>query len=191
MSMTLAPDSEALPTFWALFVLVVLVLTAAASDVRSHKIPNRLIGLGLVMAAVAGCIQDGGTGLLVAGAGFVVGLAVWLPMYLLRTLGAGDVKLMAMVGAFLGPMAVLSATLLTFLAGGVLALAYAVSKGSLGRLLSNVRGMLYGAVAEMVLTHTTTVLAPATSIGRLPYAVAIAAGTLGQIVLQLTGRSLL
>jgi len=147
--------------------------------------------LGVGVAVLAAGARGGGSGLLLAGSGLLVGLAVWMPMYLMRTLGAGDVKLMAMVGAFLGPVAVLSASLLTCLAGGVLALAFALHKGALPRLLGNVRDMLCGAAVEMVLTARTTVHAPVASVGRLPYGVAIAAGTLGQIVLQQSGRSLL
>jgi hypothetical protein len=51
--------------------------------------------------------------------------------------------------------------------------------------------MLYGALIELTLARTTVVRAPAASVGKLPYAVAIAAGTLGHMALQHAGRSLL
>ena len=54
-------------------------------------------------------------------AGLALGLLLLLPLYLLGACGAGDVKLMAMTGAFLGPQDALGAILMTFLAGGLLA----------------------------------------------------------------------
>ncbi len=175
----------------AVIALTLLVLAAAAIDVRSHKIPNCLVGLGIALAAVAQWALGGSAGLLDAGAGLGIGLGLLLPMYLLGALGAGDVKLMAMVGAFLGPVGTLSAVLLILLAGGVLATAVALSKGGFAQMLNNVKAMLSGAFVELTLTRTATVRAPAESVGKLPYAVAIAAGTLGQLVLQQSGRSLL
>ena len=191
MSMTVAPDPAVLLTQWPLIALALLVLAAAATDVRSHKISNRLVGLGLALATLAQWAQGGSAGLLNAGAGLGIGLGLLLPMYLLGVLGAGDVKLMAMVGAFLGPVDTLSAVLLTLLAGGVLATAVALSKGAFAQLLNNVKAMLCGAFVELTLTRTAAVRVPAESVGKLPYAVAIAAGTLGQLVLQQSGRSLL
>jgi prepilin peptidase CpaA len=58
-------------------------------------------------------------------------------MYAMRALGAGDVKLMAMIGAFVGPGAVAGITLLTLLAGGVLALGVAGFNGRLKVMLFN------------------------------------------------------
>ena len=54
--------------------------------------------------------------------GLAAGLALFMPLYLLRALGAGDVKLLAMVGAWLGAPLLLGAALLTLLAGGAMAL---------------------------------------------------------------------
>jgi prepilin peptidase CpaA len=170
--------------------LGLLVIATAAIDVRSQRIPNRLVWLGLALALATHAARSGIEGLANAGLGFAAGFAILLPMYLMRALGAGDVKLMAMVGAFLGPIGALSAALLTLLAGGVLALVFALQKGELRRLAINVRTMLFGALIDVVLTRTAVVRAPAESIGKLPYAVAIAAGTLAQLALQRAGRSL-
>ena len=124
-----------LTSLLCLALLAGLLGAALWHDLRTRRIPNRLVLWGTVggvllnsmLPAGAGLFQQpfGGLGLLQSLAGAAAGLALLLPMYLLRALGAGDVKLMAMCGAFLGPLAVLEAVLLTLLAGGVLAIAAA------------------------------------------------------------------
>jgi prepilin peptidase CpaA len=114
-----------------------------------------------------------------------------LPLYILRATGAGDVKLMAMVGAYLGPWGVASAALLSFIAGGALALAVALGRGALGQLLANLRTMLFGTLLSAMTTGKTTITAPAVSVGKLPYGVAIAIGTFAHAVMVQRGIALL
>ncbi|HBI68974.1 MAG TPA: hypothetical protein DDZ22_08115, partial [Massilia sp.] len=73
--------------------------------------------------------------------GLGLGLAFLLPMYALRLIGAGDVKLLAMVGAFVGAGQILSIALIALIAGGVLALLVAAWQGSLRRVLGNAWAM--------------------------------------------------
>src|SRR5512146_2921662 len=97
--------------FLVLTVMASLLLAAVRKDVRHHRIPNSLVfsgaALGILLnvlmpegAGFAAGYIPGGGGLLYAVGGFAIGMAALLPMYLLRAMGAGDVKLMAMVGAF-------------------------------------------------------------------------------------------
>jgi prepilin peptidase CpaA len=108
-----------------------------------------------------------------------------LPMYALRIMGAGDVKLMAMVGAFLGVNATLVALLFCIVTAGIAALAFALRKGVLAQLFGNVgglmRGMLWSAVAS-----GKPQLQPAAmqSVGKLAYGISIAVGTAGYLVAQ-------
>jgi prepilin peptidase CpaA len=101
-----------------------------------------------------------------------------LPMYAIRVMGAGDVKLMAMVGAFLGLNATLYALLFSVVTGGIAALAFSMQKRMVGRMLANtgdvLRGMLWSAVAS-----GSPGLQPGTvqSVGKLPYGISIAVGT--------------
>jgi prepilin peptidase CpaA len=132
-------------------------------------------------AGFAATHLPGGAGFLHAIEGGAIGLAALLPMYLLRAMGAGDVKLMAMVGVFLGPVDVLGAVLATFLAGGALSLGYAWRIGVLRRTLQNIRMVLCaGAVKVAGGSFPTLDDAPETT-AKFPYAVAIAAGTLGYL----------
>jgi prepilin peptidase CpaA len=110
-------------------------------------------------------------------------------MYLLRVMGAGDVKLMAMVGAFLGIEDVLGAVLATFLAGGVLSLAYAWKIGVLRRTLQNIRFILYSNAVRMAGGSVPTLEDAPETAGKFPYAVAIAVGTLGYLVWKLVWKA--
>ena len=61
-----------------------------------------------------------------AALGLFVGLAVFFPLFALGAMGAGDVKLMAAVGAWIGAKPILYVALYGSVAGGVLALVVAV-----------------------------------------------------------------
>jgi prepilin peptidase CpaA len=139
--------------------LLLLLLGAAWSDAQSRRIPNRLVfggallavALHLALPAGAGFMSllPGGLGLLGALEGLLIGLGVFFPLYLLRAMGAGDVKLMAMVGAFLGPAQIWGALLGVALIGGVLAIVVALMEGVLWRMLQNVRSILYGGAMQL------------------------------------------
>jgi prepilin peptidase CpaA len=176
-----------------LVLVVAFVVVAAIFDVRTHRIPNWLMLLGAVTCIAGQMIQPALLGFGIAGAfkGIAVGFALLLPLYLLRATGAGDVKLMAMVGAYLGPWGVASAALLSFIAGGVLALAVALARGALGQLFANVRTMLYGTLLGAMTTGKTTIATPVASVGNLPYGVAIAIGTVAHVVMVQRGIALL
>ena len=133
--------------------------------------------LALLLHAVP-APAGGGVDTLGALAGMALGLGLLLPMYVLRALGAGDVKLMAMVGAFVGPQQVLSATLLTLLAGGVLAALVAASQGVLRQTLLNSYCMLLHSVMRGMGGGNARLDAPPAATGKLPYAIAIAAGNI-------------
>lgn len=178
----------------ALVPLLVLLLMVAVQDIRSHRIPNKLVLIGVVLGLVLnGVLPEGwgfnsaipgGLGWLGALKGLGVGFAVFLPIYLLRAMGAGDVKLMAMVGAFLGPNDVLGAILATFVAGGVMALAVVLWSGRLARMLQNIKLILLGSVVRASAGQLPLMDDLPVSVGKLPYAVAITAGTLAYLVWQ-------
>ena len=111
-----------------------------------------------------------------------IGLLLLLPLYLLRMMGAGDVKLMAMIGAFLGPNDIFGVFLSTLIVGGVLALIVSWRQGVLCKLIDNLTLMFLLALSvnkSKPLRGNLSLVGDAPdSVGKLPYAIAIAAGTM-------------
>jgi prepilin peptidase CpaA len=180
---------------WPVLLLLGCLLGLAVGyDVSARRIPNWLalagliagVGCSLVANHTAENLQPVGIGVGLADSliGALSGLVIMLPLYALRAMGGGDVKLMAAIGAFLGPMQVLGAALLTFAAGGVLSLIVAFCSGSLPRVLGNLR--LIGMVT-MSSRSAGLSLKDVQTTGRLPYAIAIAIGTGLQVWLAARG----
>jgi prepilin peptidase CpaA len=171
-------------------VLVGLLAAAAWSDCKSHRIPNVLVFGGTVFALGLNWLFPPleGLGLLWALKGLLLGLALLLPFYFLRAMGAGDVKLMAMVGAFVGSPSIFYAVLGTFLAGGAMAAAYALRKGALRATLANVMALFQvAALSTACGAKPSLTLDSKDSVGKLPYGVAITVGTIGYLVLKQLG----
>lgn len=174
-------------------LLTAFLFSAVIADLRSRRIPNTLILTGLVLAFIAHFITLGTGSVPLAGrswwsplTGLLTGLALLVPLYHLRATGAGDVKLMGMVGAFIGTPTVLTAALYTLLAGGLLSLVFMLRPGIAVQTLTNVRFLLTdwalrassGQGARLAPLHTTA--------ARLPYAIAIALGTGAALLWPLT-----
>jgi Flp pilus assembly protein protease CpaA len=104
-------------------ILLCLVFQAAASDLAWRRVPNVLVLTGMLLALALHWRLGGGGALLAQGlAGASVGLLLFLPLYAVGGMAAGDVKLLAMAGSFVGPWQALQVALLSAMAGGVLAL---------------------------------------------------------------------
>ena len=159
-------------------LLVVLVLAAALFDFLYRRIPNWLVLSGLIAGVILRTVLGGWRGLGEAAAGFGFAFAVYLIFYALRAMGAGDLKLMAAVGAITGPVNWFSIFILTSIIGGVLAMLLLVVKGGLNRVLKNVFVIL-GELAQGRAPHQAE---PALDVGSnlavtLPHGITIAMGT--------------
>lgn len=114
--------------FVATVIFVAVMGVALASDVRANRIPNALIGVGLVLAfalQAASGWEALGSSLLGAALAFVIAF----PLFALGAIGGGDAKLFMVVGAFMGPTAFFYALLASAITGGVLAVMVAVRRG--------------------------------------------------------------
>jgi prepilin peptidase CpaA len=111
-------------------------------------------------------------------AGAMTGFALLIPLYLVRGTSAGDVKLLLMIGSWVGPEMVLAITLATFVIGGAWSIAFAVLRRRTLQLLLNLQTLFRQGLRPMG-TAGPGVQPQIVSIGSLPYGVAIAAGTLG------------
>lgn len=171
-------------------ILLALLVTASISDYLFYKIPNWLTAGGIVFGLIYNAVFPFSLqhGFLWALGGCAIGFAIMLPCYVLRIMGAGDVKLMAMVGAFLGVSDTLHAILYTFIVGGISALAFSLFNRTLVRMLDNVRNMTQTMmVSAMVGFKPDVRIAPGTSVGKLPYGICISIGTVGYVVAKQLG----
>ena len=146
-------------------------LVATVVDIRVRRIPNALtatmagVGIGFAASGVSGVSLGASV------VGLMLGFALMMPGHALGATGAGDVKLMAAVGAIVGPALVVSAFLFTALAGGVLALVVAVRRQRLAATLAGT-GRLIAAPGE-----AKQEIRAATGSSRFAYGPAIAIGS--------------
>jgi len=172
------------PPVWIVASLVALLVAAAYCDIKRFRIPNLITAPGVLLGLALNTALPDGLGLTSALSGCALGLFGLLPLYLLRIWGAGDVKLIAMVGAFLGTTGMVITLLFSFVAGGLAALLVACNhrKGKL--LFANLRFMVYSMAFNARLRTGAAVEAPAESAGKLAYAVPVLAGTVAYIAYQ-------
>lgn len=111
---------------------------ACVFDLRERRIPNLLTFGGAAAALVYATASQGWGGLLNSVEGWAVGLALFLPMFLLGGMGAGDVKLLACLGAWIGPQEAFWMAIYAMVAGGVMAVAVALAAGYMRQAISNV-----------------------------------------------------
>ena len=152
-----------------------VALTACLTDLRSRRIPNLLTFGGAVAALVFHLITGGLSALGWAAAGWGVGLLLFLPIFALRGIGGGDVKLLAALGAWLGPSLTLWLAFWSAIAGGAFAIIVAMASGYTGKALRNVWGMLSYWRVMGLHPHPAVTLESAAG-PRLPYSLPITAG---------------
>ena len=148
---------------------------ACVTDLRERRVPNALTLGSAVTALVYHSYMSGLTGLGMAAGGWIIGLVLFLPLFALRGIGGGDVKLLAAFGAWLGPSLVIWVALWAAVAGGVFALAISAWHGYTQQAFQNVWGMLSYWRVMGIRPHPGVALEHSTA-PRVPYALPMAAG---------------
>jgi prepilin peptidase CpaA len=151
---------------------VIVLSVATFTDLRSRRIPNWLVLPYLLAGIAVSSWLHGwhGAGQSLEGAGLA--LLIYGFLFWMGGMGAGDVKLCIAIGAWIGPNQLFIALVLTGLAGGAMALVWAVRGGFLKELFQHTGGLLFSAKerGEAVLSNPQR--------RKMPYAPAIAIGTL-------------
>jgi len=157
--------------------LGLVVTLALVFDVKEKRIPNWVALLGLSLGFGLNAIAWGWGGVATAAKGCGLGFGVYLGLYLLRAMGAGDVKLMAAVGSIAGATNWLGIFVCTALVGGVFGLAAVITKGRFVKTFWNIRFIVeelsrgrapYKNMPELDVANPQAL--------RLPHAVAVAGG---------------
>jgi prepilin peptidase CpaA len=136
---------------------VVVLAVATFTDLRSRRIPNWLVAPFLALGLVVSTWLHGWHGLGQSAAGFGLGIVLYGILFWMGGMGAGDVKLAAAIGVWIGPTQLFYALVVTAMAGGIMVLGWALFNGYL-------KDMFKGAGDHLK--------------RKMPYAPAIAVGTL-------------
>jgi prepilin peptidase CpaA len=149
-----------------------VVGVATLTDLRSRRIPNWLVLPFLVAGVAVSALLHGWHGVWLSLAGMALAFGTFGVLFLMGGMGAGDVKLCAAIGAWIGPSQLVIALVITGLAGGVMALGWAVWGGFLKDLFAGTGNLVFG-----WRKHPTPGDPQLQLSRRLPYAPAIAIGT--------------
>jgi prepilin peptidase CpaA len=175
---------------WPVWLVAVTLVVAAVIDGYKLKVPNWLTFPMIVSGWLYGGFAGGWEGLGLSLLGTVVGLGLLLPAYAIGGMGAGDVKLLAGVGSWLGAAYLMDGVKTTFyafcvsaLVGGVLALAMVLFRRS----WSKHKNQFLTIVNEMVTIGKPSELATIaaerkSSMLLLPYGIPIAIGTIAYFI---------
>lgn len=150
-------------------------ILASITDMRSHRIPNALTIGAATVALLFHAMAPGGLGVSAGVAGLIVGLALFFPLFALGAMGAGDVKLMAALGAWMGWQPIVFIALYGAVAGGALALVVAARHRYTRTAATNVRTLLTHWWLVGIKPLPALTLESGTAM-RLPYAFPILAG---------------
>lgn len=161
-------------------LLAAVVIVAGAYDILYRRIPNWLVLPCWIAGFAVNAALAGWAGLTAAALGFVLAMVVYFPLYLLRGMGAGDVKLMAAIGALVGPTAWLIIFIFSGLVGGVVAIFVMLVHRRFGKTLRNLGYILWEMVhlrAPHKCDEELSIDSPRSF--RLPHGAVIALGCLG------------
>jgi prepilin peptidase CpaA len=161
----------------ALWPTLIVVAVATFTDLRSRRIPNWLVFPFLLAGVVVSGALHGWSGIGHSLEGLALGGLLFGVLCWMGGMGMGDVKLCAAIGAWIGPSQLLLALVITGIAGGIMALGWALAGGFLGELFQGTGDLILGFGKRGLRPHPELVLTnPMTR--KMPYAPAIAIGTI-------------
>jgi prepilin peptidase CpaA len=152
---------------------------AVASDLRFHRIPNELTLPALFLALIASPWAGATSGPLEAAMGAALGFALLIGPYALGGMGAGDVKALMVLGAWIGPQATLGTTAWAVIAGGAFGLILLALRGELGAFARRWGRTLVNTLISRRIAYEPPAAGSIASDG-IPFAAAIAVGLAAQ-----------
>jgi prepilin peptidase CpaA len=154
-------------------LILVVVAIAVVTDIRRRRIYNVLTFPAMAVGIVLNTVLNGGAGLLFAVTGLLLGAAIFFIPVAAGGRGAGDLKLLAAVGALGGPVFVFWCAIFTSMIGGVFAIAVLLYKR---RFISVAGGMALDLYTQQPPRMTSNI--------RMPYALPIALGTVAALIFK-------
>lgn len=164
---------------WMAAIVVCAALAASWSDYRRHRVPNVLNAALLLGGLFSQAWFFGWIGVQQSLFGVAVGAGPLLLLWMMKAIGAGDVKFMGALGAWLGPQMALNALVVGGLVGGVLAVGMLAARGNWRQTTLNM-GVLVTKMTNLrtAFSEFGSVQSVSASGGVMPYAVPLSIGTL-------------
>lgn len=164
-------------------LLLLVVIPAALFDYRQRRVPNWITFSGVAIAIALNFFLYETPGLFMSLKGLGLALLIYFPLFAIRGMGAGDVKLMGAIGAAVGWQNWLGVLVLTSVFGGVAAIIIVASRGRLRRTFQNIWLIVLSLLHRQAPYELNPQLDVKSTEGvRLPHAVAIAFGTIGFLI---------
>jgi prepilin peptidase CpaA len=167
----------------AIWVITIVGLTACIWDLRTHRIPNLLTFGAIAAGLVVRFATAGWIGAAYSITGCAVGIGLLFPFFVLRGMGAGDVKLLGAFGAWLGPVQIVHVAIATALIGALTALAVVIKRGRGRRMAIRLSSMAYFWSVEGLRPVPGITLSEPTRLA-ISYSLPITAGALVTILLR-------
>ena len=155
-------------------IFIPLALSITYMDVRYRRIPNRQVLIILLCGIALNVVFGAWQGLLASLLGIVMAFGLMFTLHVLGTMGAGDVKLFAAIGAVLGSSLVIPTFLIVALTGGILAICKMVYKRRVAATMLRVVQFFVGLLPGQAVPRVSV---PADPTYTLPYAVPICLGS--------------
>jgi prepilin peptidase CpaA len=174
-------------SYFIIILLVTVLAAACVTDIRARKIPNLLTFPAIVTAMGYHVATTGLQGFFFSAGGMMLGIALFIMLYMMGGMGAGDVKLMGAVGAALGPKGVFMATILTGIVGGIYAIIVLIKHTTVKTLIRR-----WGNPLKTVFMKAQYIPVPESDSEKkhsLHYGIAIACGTVLYIVMNIVDGS--
>ncbi len=165
-------------------ILSIVLAVAIIDDIRNYRIHNSVVLSGLVAGLSLSLIQGGFHGLLMSILAALIPVIILLPLFTLRMLGAGDIKLFCAIGAIMGIEFIFCSMVFAFLAGGVIALVIMLFRRNMLKRLMHIAAYL----KSIYLSHSAlpyTTFSNKRDGAKFHFSPAIAAGCFIQIMVLL------
>ena len=173
---------EIISSVWFMELLLLGILAICCyTDLKERKILNTIVLPAMVLALFLQFVQQGGAGALFGGTGILVGIALLFIPFALGGIGAGDVKLLGVVGAFKGAGFAFKVFLVAAIIGGIISFALLLKEKRLRESLSNIGKALKVFLFSCFRLFNLNKL-DQENIVAIPYGIAIALGAIACLV---------
>lgn len=162
-------------------LLILLVMFCSATDLSMRRIPNAILLPALMAALFLNSLSGGLMGLIDSVAGLVIGIVMLMPLYVLGRMGAGDVKLLGVVGSVLGAWGAIVAGFATMIAGAILGVLHLAWLLMMPDVISRILRLASFITAKEAAPGDAMSLQTVRA-AEIPYAVAITAGTFATLI---------